>query len=366
MRETLLGLGFAVDVISRERTPLPAAPPLRPLRRGAAELRADRRDAEPRLHQGGASRHRALARQQRRDARPRAGAARPPRRGDRQPQVHRASTGRSRPPTMRRCSATTSTSTATPSPASRCSRCRTPRRSPTPGPRTRTSPRPRGRFLWIGSQGLVHKGLDLVLEAFARMPDLHLTVCGPIREEPAFEAAFRRELYATPNIETLGWVDIASPAFADLLPAHRGAGLSLGRRGLLRHRRQQHAGRADPDRQPRRRRRRRPGLRHGRRRALGRGRRAGGAEPRRASAGRPRGDGAAGLDRRPRHLHRRDATARSSARRSSASSTSTRRPPSPASCGCPAHRRDLGRAARRVSERSPLRCLQLGSRTCLR
>lgn len=73
-----------------------------------------------------------------------------------------------------------------------------------------------GRFLWIGSQGLVHKGLDLVLEAFARMPDLHLTVCGPIREDKAFEAAYRRELYATPNIETLGWVDIASPAFADL------------------------------------------------------------------------------------------------------------------------------------------------------
>ena len=73
-----------------------------------------------------------------------------------------------------------------------------------------------GRFLWIGSQGLVHKGLDLVLEAFARMPDLHLTVCGPIREDRAFEAAYRRELYATPNIETLGWVDIASPAFADL------------------------------------------------------------------------------------------------------------------------------------------------------
>jgi glycosyltransferase involved in cell wall biosynthesis len=75
----------------------------------------------------------------------------------------------------------------------------------------------RGRFLWIGSQGLVHKGLDLVLEAFARRPGLHLTVCGPIDRDPAFEAAFRRELYETPNIETLGWVDIASPAFAALV-----------------------------------------------------------------------------------------------------------------------------------------------------
>ena len=36
-------------------------------------------------------------------------------------------------------------------------------------------------------------------------------------------AAFRRELCETPNIETLGWVDIASPAFADLLDAHRRA-----------------------------------------------------------------------------------------------------------------------------------------------
>ena len=73
-----------------------------------------------------------------------------------------------------------------------------------------------GRFLWIGSQGFVHKGLDLVLEAFARCPELHLTVCGPLDEEPGFVAAFRRELFATPNIETLGWVDIASPAFAGL------------------------------------------------------------------------------------------------------------------------------------------------------
>ena len=75
----------------------------------------------------------------------------------------------------------------------------------------------RSRFLWIGSYGLVHKGLDLVLEAFARCPDLHLTVCGPIHQEPTFEAAYRRELYGTPNIETLGWVDITSPAFTERL-----------------------------------------------------------------------------------------------------------------------------------------------------
>jgi len=75
----------------------------------------------------------------------------------------------------------------------------------------------RRRFLWIGSQGFVHKGLDLVLEAFAAMPELHLTVCGPLDEEPDFATAFRRELHETPNIETLGWVDTAGPDFAALL-----------------------------------------------------------------------------------------------------------------------------------------------------
>ena len=74
----------------------------------------------------------------------------------------------------------------------------------------------RRRFLWFGSGGLVHKGLDLVLEAFAEMPELHLTVCGPIRQERDFEAAYWRELYETENIETLGWIDVGSEAFLEL------------------------------------------------------------------------------------------------------------------------------------------------------
>ena len=34
---------------------------------------------------------------------------------------------------------------------------------------------------------MVHKGLDLVLEAFAGMPEYHLTVCGPVAKEKDFE-----------------------------------------------------------------------------------------------------------------------------------------------------------------------------------
>jgi glycosyltransferase involved in cell wall biosynthesis len=74
----------------------------------------------------------------------------------------------------------------------------------------------RRHFIWFGSGGLVHKGLDLVLEAFAGMPDSRLTVCGPISVERDFEAAYARELYATPNIETVGWVDVAGESFQRL------------------------------------------------------------------------------------------------------------------------------------------------------
>jgi glycosyltransferase involved in cell wall biosynthesis len=68
-------------------------------------------------------------------------------------------------------------------------------------------------FLWFGSNGFVHKGLDLVLEAFAGMPDYRLKVCGPLRVEPQFQARYHRELYETPNIETLGWIDTEGPEF---------------------------------------------------------------------------------------------------------------------------------------------------------
>ncbi len=75
----------------------------------------------------------------------------------------------------------------------------------------------RRNFLWFGSYGLVHKGLDLVLEAFAQMPEYHLTVCGPIQNEHDFVEAYRKELYQTSNIKTIGWIDVMGPSFLDLV-----------------------------------------------------------------------------------------------------------------------------------------------------
>jgi glycosyltransferase involved in cell wall biosynthesis len=68
------------------------------------------------------------------------------------------------------------------------------------------------RFLWIGGRGLVHKGLDLVLEAFAGMPELELTVFADTAPEPDFMRTYRNEL-SLPNIRPAGWVEVRSDAF---------------------------------------------------------------------------------------------------------------------------------------------------------
>jgi len=74
----------------------------------------------------------------------------------------------------------------------------------------------RNHFLWLNSGGLIHKGLDLILEAFIDMPECHLTICGPVDGEQNFKRAYHKELYETPNIHTMGWVNVSSDRFIDL------------------------------------------------------------------------------------------------------------------------------------------------------
>ena len=75
----------------------------------------------------------------------------------------------------------------------------------------------RNNYLWFGSTGFVHKGLDLVLELFAGLPDYHLYVCGPLEKEHRFVREFHKELYETANIHTVGWVDINDVRFKQIL-----------------------------------------------------------------------------------------------------------------------------------------------------
>jgi glycosyltransferase involved in cell wall biosynthesis len=75
----------------------------------------------------------------------------------------------------------------------------------------------RQHFLWFGGAGLIHKGLDLLLEVFKNNPNLHLHVCGPIDNEPEFKACFYDELYNTGNIHTYGFVGLRSEVFNNLM-----------------------------------------------------------------------------------------------------------------------------------------------------
>ena len=72
-------------------------------------------------------------------------------------------------------------------------------------------------FLWFGSSGLVHKGLDLLLDYFSINKDITLHICGPVKNEPLFANIYRKELYETSNIITHDFVDIKSKKFADIL-----------------------------------------------------------------------------------------------------------------------------------------------------
>jgi glycosyltransferase involved in cell wall biosynthesis len=75
----------------------------------------------------------------------------------------------------------------------------------------------RKNFLWFGSSGLVLKGLDIVLEAFSKLPDYRLIICGPINQEADFEKAYFKELYQLRNINTLGFIDVRSEEFLDVI-----------------------------------------------------------------------------------------------------------------------------------------------------
>jgi glycosyltransferase involved in cell wall biosynthesis len=68
----------------------------------------------------------------------------------------------------------------------------------------------RRNFLFFSGGGNVHKGLDLLLEAFSRV-NAHLWICQHI--VPEFWALYRKELEEQPNIHTVGTVPMRSPEY---------------------------------------------------------------------------------------------------------------------------------------------------------
>ena len=75
-------------------------------------------------------------------------------------------------------------------------------------------------FLFFASSGQVHKGLDLLLEVFAQQDfPFHLYICSAFKNEQDFCELYDQELYHTPNIHAIGFVDIRGDAFKQVVEA---------------------------------------------------------------------------------------------------------------------------------------------------
>ena len=72
-------------------------------------------------------------------------------------------------------------------------------------------------FLWFGGGGLIHKGLDLLLDVFVETPELHLHICGPIDKETGFKEVYHDELYHHENIHTYGFVRLESDVYNHII-----------------------------------------------------------------------------------------------------------------------------------------------------
>ena len=72
-------------------------------------------------------------------------------------------------------------------------------------------------FLWFGSMGLTHKGLDICLDIFLERDDIVLHVCGAPRKEKEFWDYYDPLIKGRENIIVHGFVDIASLEFSVIL-----------------------------------------------------------------------------------------------------------------------------------------------------
>lgn len=86
-----------------------------------------------------------------------------------------------------------------------------------PEPKQKDFKHIKNNFMWIGGGGAVHKGLDRVLEAFSRMPEYKLTVCGPVASEKDFSEYYKKELYETAHIKLVGRIDVRGEQFKNIV-----------------------------------------------------------------------------------------------------------------------------------------------------
>ena len=72
-------------------------------------------------------------------------------------------------------------------------------------------------FLYFGSAGCVHKGLDLLLEVFSEIDiSCKLFVCGSFKSEEDFVKEYDNELFHCSNVEAVGFIDPNGETFRKL------------------------------------------------------------------------------------------------------------------------------------------------------
>jgi len=69
----------------------------------------------------------------------------------------------------------------------------------------------RKNFIWFGSYGAIHKGLDILIDVFKLLPEYNLFICGlDRREKNLFKLNYK-------NIHDLGFINIKSKEFICLM-----------------------------------------------------------------------------------------------------------------------------------------------------
>jgi glycosyltransferase involved in cell wall biosynthesis len=74
----------------------------------------------------------------------------------------------------------------------------------------------RSRFLFFASRDQAAKGLDILLEIFARHPELELYVCSAFGKEVSFVRCYQQELFHTANIHAVGLIGVNTEQFYHL------------------------------------------------------------------------------------------------------------------------------------------------------
>lgn len=75
----------------------------------------------------------------------------------------------------------------------------------------------KSNYLWFGSSGALHKGLDLLIDAFKKLPQYSLHICGNLEIETEFYDYYKDDFKRYPNIFYHGFVKVTSVQYAELL-----------------------------------------------------------------------------------------------------------------------------------------------------